>query len=99
YHAFDVAVVPRCADRVYAELRARDGVGIDGRGRLVLCARYCCGLWKVTLLCATSVFSVSLWLRVRKGKSPQRHREHRGCTEKSKHDQFLYSLLNHMAAR
>src|SRR5690242_5300893 len=33
------------------------------------------------LLCATSVFSVSLWLQ--KGKLPQRNREHRGCTETS----------------
>src|SRR5215208_6499022 len=32
------------------------------------------------ILCATSVFSVSLWLS---GQSPQRHREHRGCTEKN----------------
>src|SRR5262245_14553683 len=66
------------------------------------------------LLCATSVFSVSLWLRICKQNPPQsfpaclrqadnemgllktsknkaffddplrRHREHRGCTEKSK---------------
>src|SRR5678816_4354935 len=35
------------------------------------------------LLCATSVFSVSLWLRIRWEKPPQRHREHRGCTEKT----------------
>src|ERR1044072_3044077 len=35
------------------------------------------------LLCATSVFSVSLWLTNRSNNSPQRHREHRDCTEKS----------------
>src|SRR5678815_1605090 len=35
------------------------------------------------LLCATSVFSVSLWLTNHGNNSPQRHREHRGCTEKS----------------
>src|ERR1044072_7044172 len=33
-------------------------------------------------LCATSVFSVSLWFFAAK-RSPQRHREHRGCTEKN----------------
>ena len=33
------------------------------------------------LLCATSAFSVPLWLCP--PESPQRHREHRGCTEKS----------------
>jgi hypothetical protein len=29
------------------------------------------------------VFSVSLWWMVSAGVSPQRHREHRGCTEKA----------------
>jgi len=33
-------------------------------------------------LCATSVFSVSPWLRIVRKEQPQRHREHRGCTEK-----------------
>jgi hypothetical protein len=38
----------------------------------------------VSLLCATSVFSVSLWWFLGPTyKPPQRHREHRGCTEKS----------------
>src|SRR5215211_2291900 len=36
------------------------------------------------LLCATSVFSVSLWWFSLSSSQPQRHREHRGCTEKSK---------------
>jgi len=36
------------------------------------------------LLGATSVFSVSLCCRMRHSHPPQRHREHRGCTEKSK---------------
>ena len=35
-------------------------------------------------LCATSVFSVSLWFIGIQIQQPQRHREHRGCTEKSK---------------
>jgi hypothetical protein len=35
-------------------------------------------------LCATSVFSVSLWWSGVREQQPQRHREHRGCTEKSK---------------
>src|ERR1044072_4158542 len=35
------------------------------------------------LLCATSAFSVSLWLKKFEIQQPQRHREHRGCTEKS----------------
>src|SRR6185503_535574 len=34
------------------------------------------------LLCATSVSSVPLWLRICSVKQPQRNREHRGCTEK-----------------
>jgi hypothetical protein len=34
------------------------------------------------LLCATSVFSVPLWWFSRQSE-PQRHREHRGYTEKS----------------
>ncbi len=38
---------------------------------------------KTLLLCATSVFSVSLWLLLLRNIEPQRHREHRGCTEKS----------------
>src|SRR5690349_19060830 len=37
------------------------------------------------LLCATSVSSVSLWLLLLRNSEPQRHRGHRGCTEKSKH--------------
>src|SRR6185369_6922868 len=34
------------------------------------------------ILCATSVFSVSLWLWECEIQRPQRHREHRGGTEK-----------------
>ena len=34
-----------------------------------------------TILCATSVFSVSLWCSFVQVPEPQRHREHRGCTE------------------
>jgi hypothetical protein len=34
-------------------------------------------------LCATSVFSVSLWCVLLGIHQPQRHREHRDCTEKS----------------
>src|ERR1044071_2123336 len=33
-------------------------------------------------LCATSVFSVTLWLLYLQFLQPQRHREHRGYTEK-----------------
>src|SRR6185369_13589186 len=35
------------------------------------------------LLRATSVFSASLWCVFAASFSPQRHREHSGCTEKS----------------
>src|ERR1044072_4262231 len=34
------------------------------------------------LLCAPSVFSVPLWLFLLSDSEPQRHREHRGGTEK-----------------
>ena len=34
------------------------------------------------ILCATSVFSVSLWLKDAELQQAQRHREHRGCTER-----------------
>src|SRR6185369_5292392 len=34
------------------------------------------------LLCAISVFSVPLWFNYSPNRSPQRHREHRDCTEK-----------------
>jgi hypothetical protein len=33
------------------------------------------------LLCATSVFSVSLWLQEFELQQTQSHREHSGCTE------------------
>src|ERR1043165_1132865 len=36
----------------------------------------------LVLLCATSVSSVSPWLSIVGKHSPQRHREHRVCTEK-----------------
>src|ERR1044072_2836381 len=36
-----------------------------------------------TLLCATSVFSVPLWLKIAQENQPQSHIERRGCTEKS----------------
>src|SRR6185369_3785697 len=45
------------------------------------CATLSSSSASLKFLCATSVFSVSLWLYP--GKSPQRHREHRGCTEKT----------------
>jgi hypothetical protein len=35
------------------------------------------------LLCATSAFSVPLWLFLVTDSEPQRHKEHRACTEKS----------------
>src|SRR5690349_8335547 len=35
------------------------------------------------LLCATSAFSVPLWLFLLSDSEPQRHKEHRACTEKS----------------
>src|ERR1044072_2015387 len=44
---------------------------------------------KWPLLCATSVFSVSQWLLFPQNSKPQRHRGHRGCTEKT----FLLALL------
>src|SRR5215212_1201884 len=45
------------------------------------------------LLCATSVCSVSLWLFFLSNNEPQRHRAHRGCTEKSVYV-FAQSRLN-----
>ena len=44
HHAFDVAIVPRCANGIHTELRARDGVGIDGRSRSVFRKGYRCGI-------------------------------------------------------
>src|SRR5215208_3864923 len=46
------------------------------------------------LLCATSVCSVSLWLFFLSNNEPQRHRAHRGCTEKSVYARFVQSGLN-----
>src|SRR6185503_1086901 len=43
------------------------------------------------LLCATSVCSVSLWLKCRQERSPQRHRGHRGCTEKNSSPGALFT--------
>src|SRR5829696_5023146 len=40
------------------------------------------------LLCATSVCSVSLWLFFLSNNEPQRHRAHRGCTEKNVYAHF-----------
>src|SRR5215212_6253570 len=40
------------------------------------------------LLCATSVCSVPLWLFFLSNNEPQRHRAHRGCTEKSVYAHF-----------
>ncbi len=37
----------------------------------------------VGFLCATFVFSVPLWLQQCATQQPQRHREYKGCTEKS----------------
>jgi hypothetical protein len=43
---------------------------------------YIAGKETVKVLCATCVFSVTLWLLYFEFLQPQRHREHRGCTEK-----------------
>src|SRR5215204_5580595 len=40
------------------------------------------------LLCATSVCSVPLWFIIAQKKQPQRHRAHRGCTEKKPNTDF-----------
>src|SRR5215217_6440469 len=40
------------------------------------------------LLCATSVCSVPLWFIIAQKKQPQRHRAHRGCTEKKPNRDF-----------
>src|SRR5215217_1380941 len=40
------------------------------------------------LLCATSVCSLSLWLFLLSNNEPQRHRAHRGCTEKKPNRDF-----------
>jgi hypothetical protein len=45
-------------------------------------------------LCATSVFSVSLWCVLARNHQPQRLREHRGCTEKSAVRTFRAKLAN-----
>src|SRR5215203_2054959 len=44
-------------------------------------------------LCATSVFSVSLWLFFRPIEQPPRHREHRDCTEKRRFSSFRAKLV------
>src|SRR5215217_799947 len=43
------------------------------------------------LLCATSVCSVPLWFIIAQKKQPQRHRAHRGCTEKKPNRTFVQS--------
>src|SRR5215217_499629 len=40
------------------------------------------------LLCAASVCSVPLWFIIAQKKQPQRHRAHRGCTEKKPNRDF-----------
>jgi hypothetical protein len=51
---------------------------------------------KSLLLCANSVFSVSLWLFFAKEYQPQRHREHRGSQRKRTARKFLKVLTpNH----
>src|SRR5215208_3283286 len=45
--------------------------------------------WAYTaFLCATSVCSVPLWFMIAQKKQPQRHRAHRGCTEKKPNRDF-----------
>jgi len=56
------------------------------------------GVREETLLCAISVFSVPLWLTTTTTASlPQRHREHRDCTEKNPNT--FYSIHNLTVAR
>ena len=47
-----------------------------------------CRVSLLALLCATSVFSVSLWLFVSNILNHRRHREHRDCTEKKSENDF-----------
>jgi len=42
----------------------------------------------ISSLCATSVFSVTLWWILSDHFSPPRHKEHGGCTEKSRLGHF-----------
>jgi hypothetical protein len=49
------------------------------------------------LLCATSVFSVPLWLFLLCNSEPQRHREHREGTEKSDLLTFRAKLVQALA--
>ena len=48
-----------------------------------VCALFAGRFWMCGFLCATSVFSVTLWLLYLEFLQPQSHREHRGCTEKN----------------
>jgi hypothetical protein len=54
------------------------------------------GVREETLLCAISVFSVPLWLTTT-ASLPQRHGEHRDCTEKNPNT--FYSIDNLTVAR
>src|SRR5215212_5508588 len=48
------------------------------------------------LLCATSVCSVPLWLFFLSNNEPQRHRAHRGCTEKKPNRDFSCKALRRL---
>src|SRR5215213_593362 len=50
--------------------------------------RLCTKVGIHALLCATSVCSVPLWFIIAQKKQPQRHRAHRGCTEKKPNRDF-----------
>ena len=45
---------------------------------------------KTGSLCATSVFSVPLWFTVGLETQPQRHKGHKGCTEKKFVDSYFF---------
>src|SRR5215217_6272875 len=50
------------------------------------------------LLCATSVCSVPLWFIIAQKKQPQRHRAHRGCTEKKPNRDFSCKALRRLSS-
>jgi hypothetical protein len=81
----------RLAPRVAPDLVHSTKVigGVIGRGNcrvfhllIYRTAELCTKSPEAWFLCATSVFSVTLWLLLFSRLQPQRHREHRDCTER-----------------
>src|SRR5215212_10229794 len=65
---------------------SRKGATTAKEGTSLTCFARTVGLH--ALLCATYVCSVPLWLIITQKIQPQRHRAHRGCTEKKPNRDF-----------